>query len=42
MSDLTREEIVAEVRARSRAVVQAEETRDYKKAVTFFLPDAVI
>ena len=42
MSNPTPEEIVAEVRARSKAVVHAEETRDYKKAVTFFLPDAVI
>lgn len=42
MSSRTPEEIVDEVRARSRAVVAAEESKDYKKAVTFFLPDAVI
>ncbi len=42
MQDQNLAEIEAEVRARSKAVVEAEETGDYKKAVTFFLPDAVI
>ena len=35
-------EIEAEVRARSEAVVAAEESGDYELAVSFFAPDAVI
>jgi ketosteroid isomerase-like protein len=42
MPSQTLSEIEAEVRARSKAVVEAEETRDYKRAITFFAPDAVI
>ena len=42
MTTLTPEEIVAEVRARSKAVVEAEESGDYKRAVSLFMPDAVI
>ena len=42
MDSQTLAEIEAEVRARSKAVVEAEQTGDYKEAVTFFAPDAVI
>ena len=38
----TLEELEAEVRARSEAVVTAEMTGDYATAVTFFAPDAII
>ena len=38
----TLEELEAEVRARSEAVVAAEMAGDYETAVTFFAPDAII
>ena len=36
------EKTEAEVRAKSKLLVTAEETGDYQKAVSFFAPDAVI
>jgi ketosteroid isomerase-like protein len=38
----TLEELEAEVRARSEAVIAAEMAGDYETAVTFFAPDAII
>ncbi len=42
MNGQTLAEIEAEVRAQSKALVTAEETGDYQKALSFFAPDAVI
>ena len=42
MSSSSLAEIEAEVRARSKAIAQAEEKGNYQKVVSFFTPDAVI
>jgi ketosteroid isomerase-like protein len=42
MYNQTPAEIEAEVRARSKALVEAEETGDYRKAISFFTSDTVI
>ena len=42
MPNPTLAQIEAEVRTRSKALIEAEETADYKRAVSFFTSDAVI
>jgi ketosteroid isomerase-like protein len=42
MQTLTIDQIEAEVRARSKALVAAEMTGQFKAAVSFFTPDAVV